>query len=321
MTIKWLFLIITTIYHGLASLLENRIEQPPGQLIDVGGYRLHLYCQGQGTPTVIIDHSLGGLDGYFLIDKIAEITRVCIYDRAGYGWSDISPKKRCSEEIVKELNILLEKANIQPPYILVGDSFGSYNVRLYAHYFPEKVLGLVLGDGLHEQEMLKMPLALRFLKYFFLSGFIFSILGAILGLIRLLGNLKVFELIKPELKKFPIQVTRRVKHFFYRPKHWLTMGREMGNLEESAKQVSAVKDLGNLPIVSVKSKTFFNPSIFNFYMPIRTVNKFRDKMHNKLLKLSSNCQQLEASKSSHFIWIDQPEIILEAIQLLLVRNE
>lgn len=56
-------------------------------------------------------------------------------------------------------------------------------------------------------------------------------------------------------------------------------------------------------------------------MPIRTVNKFRDKMHNKLLKLSSNCQQLEASKSSHFIWIDQPEIILEAIQLLLVRNE
>ncbi|NJO94533.1 MAG: alpha/beta hydrolase, partial [Hydrococcus sp. RM1_1_31] len=73
--------------------------------------------KGQGQITVIIDHSLGGLDGYFLIDEIAKLTRVCIYDRAGYGWSDSSPKQRCSEEIVQELNTLLTKAEIEPPYM------------------------------------------------------------------------------------------------------------------------------------------------------------------------------------------------------------
>lgn len=160
------FLIITTFYHGLTTLVENRRDKPLGERIDVGGYYLHLYLKGQGSPTVIIEHSLGGIDGYFLIDQIAPLTQVCIYDRAGYGWSDNSPKKRCSEEIVRELNLLLEKAEIKPPYILVGNSFGSYNVRLFAHYFPQKVLGLVLTDGLHESEMLKMPLLLRGLKYF-----------------------------------------------------------------------------------------------------------------------------------------------------------
>ncbi len=239
-TFKWLFLIITTTYNLIATYFENKRMQPPGQLIDIGGYRLHLYSQGKGNPTVVIDHSLGGIDGYFLIEELGKITRVCIYDRPGYGWSDMSYKRRCSSEIVKELDTLLNLAGIEPPYILMGNSFGSYNVRLYAHMFPEKVVGIVLTDGLNEKEMLKMPFSLQALKLFFMSGFLMSIFGSVLGIVRLLGNVGVFELIKKELRQFPSATKKIVKRSFYHPQHWLTMWREMWNLDISGRQVSQV---------------------------------------------------------------------------------
>jgi len=318
--IQWLILLFTTSYHGLARWWDTKTYQPPGQRIDIGGYKLHLYSKGQGKPTVIIDHSLGGIDGYFLIDKIAKLTQVCIYDRAGYGWSDSSPKSRSTQEIVQELDSLLNLAGIQPPYILVGDSFGSYNVRFYAHQFPEKVVGIVLTDGLHEVAMLKMPLMLRGLKLFFLSGFAMSILGSILGIVRILGTIGIFELLKKELRQFPPKTRQQVKRSFYHYRHWLTMWRELWNLDRSSYQVSQVKSLGNIPLVSIKASTFFKRSIWNFYMPMQAADTLRDQMHAELLKLSSNCTQIAATRSSHFVWVDEPEIIVAAIQTILVDD-
>ncbi|NES19272.1 MAG: alpha/beta hydrolase [Symploca sp. SIO3E6] len=315
--LNWLFLFTTTIYHIIITWIENRRYQPPGQMINLDGYQLHLYSKGEGNPTVVIEHSLGGIDGYFLIEEIAKITRVCIYDRAGYGWSQMSPKPRCSSEIVKELDTLLYRAGIEPPYLLVGNSFGSYNVRLYAHHFPEKVFGIVLTDGLHEEAMLKMPLRLKALTLFFSSGFAMSILGSILGLVRLLGTVGIFEVIKRELAQFPPETRRMVKRSFYRPQHWLTMWREIWNLEASGRQVIQADNLGDIPLVSIKARTFLNPTIGNLYIPIKAADKLLEKMHTELLKLSTNCRQLLASRSSHFVWIDEPEIILNAIQEVL----
>ena len=283
----------------------------------MGGYKLHLYSRGEGSPTVILDHSLGGIEGYLLIEEIAQITKVCIYDRGGYGWSDCSPNKRSSQQIVKELDAMLVKAGIAPPYILVGNSFGSYNVRLYASQFPEKVVGIVFTDGLHEVAMLNMSLTLRLLQLFFMSGFAMSMLGSTLGLIRLLGMMGTFEIIKKELGKFPSATRQKIKRSFYRSQHWITMWREMWNLEASAKQVHQVSNLGNIPIVSIKSSTFFKRSIWNFYMPISAANQLRDKMHVELLKLSTDCTQIQANRSSHFVWVDEPEAIIEAIQILV----
>ncbi|MEC5029631.1 MAG: alpha/beta hydrolase, partial [Oscillatoria sp. PMC 1051.18] len=318
--INLLIILITTSYHFIATILERRKFQPPGKLIDVGGYKLHLYSKGTGKPTVIIDHSLGGIDGYFLIEELAKITQVCICDRAGYGWSNSSPKPRSSQTIVQELDTVLNLAKIEPPYILVGDSFGSYNVRLYAHQFPEKVIGMVLADGLHEAGLLNMPLSLRALKLFFMSGFLMSIIGSILGIVRILGTIKVFELLKKELRKFPKQILQPVKISFYHHQHWLTMLREMWNLNASSRQVSQANNFGDLPIINIKAKTFFKQSAWNFYLPITAADKLRDKMHGELLKLSTNCTQIQASKSSHFVWIDEPEIILAAIQQLLTNR-
>jgi pimeloyl-ACP methyl ester carboxylesterase len=317
--IRLIFLSLTTSYHLGKTWLENR-QSLPGKLIEVGGFKLHLYTQGKGTPTVILDHSLGGIDGYFLIDEIAKITRVCIYDRPGYGWSEASPKPRCSEVIVRELYELLQQAKIEPPYILVGNSFGSYNVRLYAHYYPEQVLGIILTDGLSETLMLKLPLALKIIKLFFLSGFLISIFGSILGLVRILGNLRFFELVKPELRQFSPKILALVKRSFYRPQHWLTMARELWNLEKSANQVKVANYFLDLPIINIKAKSFFKRSPWNFYLPLNKVDKFRNKMHVNLLQLSKNTTQLLASESSHFVWIDQPQIIITAVKQLMSQS-
>ncbi|MDJ0576600.1 MAG: alpha/beta hydrolase [Xenococcaceae cyanobacterium MO_234.B1] len=314
---QYLFLLITTAYHLFASLQEKNNQPPPGKLIDLGGYRLHLYCQGQGNPTVIIDHSLGGIEGYFLIDSLAKLTQVCIYDRPGYGWSDRSPQSRCSKDIVQELDLLLTKAHIEPPYILVGNSFGSYNVRLYAHLFPEKVVGMVLTDGLHETAMLTMSPKIIALKLFFLSGFLMSVLGSLLGIIRFLGICGVFELLKPQLKKFPKPTIKQVKKSFYSYRHWLTMAQEIWNLNRSGKQLKVANNFGNLPIVSIKSQTFLHPSILNWFFPLAATDKLRDKMHQDLSQLSSNYTQLNANHSSHFVWLDQPEIITHAVEIII----
>ncbi len=312
----YILLLLTTAYNIFASIQEKQ-ELQPGKLINIGGYNLHLSSQGEGNPKVIIDHSLGGIEGYFLIDSIAKITKVCIYDRPGYGYSDSSYRSRCSRNIAEELDLLLTKANIKPPYILVGNSFGSYNVRLYAHLFPEKVQGIVLTDGLHETAMLKMPLKIIALKTLFLLGFIISIFGSLLGVIRLLGICGVFELIKPELKNFPEQTKNQVKKSFYGYSHWLTMAQEIWNLSRSGEQLKIAHDLGNLPIVSIKSQTFLKPNIFTSLLPLKATDKLRDKIHQDLSQLSTNYTQLNADSSSHFVWIDQPKIITQAIEIIL----
>ncbi|MBD2492304.1 alpha/beta fold hydrolase [Aulosira sp. FACHB-615] len=311
-------LLATTFYQAIACLRENR-EPLPGQLIDVGGYHLHLYTAGKSSPTVILEHSLGGMEGYLLVQEIAKLTRVCIYDRAGYGWSNHSPHPRTSQQIVTELDTLLTQAGIAPPYILVGNSFGSYNVRLYAHYFPSKVVGMVLTDGLHETDMLKMSIYLQALKLFFVSGFIMSIFGSILGIIRLLKLVGTFEIIKPELMKFPPVALFPIKRSFCRPKHWITMSRELLNLNNSSRQLQLTRKFAALPIVSIKAHTFFQPSVWTMLLPMKAANNLREEMHKKILNLSTDCVQIDAKKSGHFVWIDQPELIVSAIKLILKK--
>ncbi|WP_041766123.1 alpha/beta fold hydrolase [[Leptolyngbya] sp. PCC 7376] len=319
-SMQLLLLIPTIFFQAIATWLEDQ-ESPPGQLIDIGDYQLHLCISGEAKahPTIIFDHSLGGIEGYFLIEELSRLTRVCIYDRAGYGWSDHSPNPRTSEQIANELDTLLTQAKIEPPYILIGDSFGTYNVRMYTHLFPEKVLGIVLTDGLHEIGMLNMPLALKLLKLFFISGFFMSTLGSMLGIIRLLNVLKIFELLKPELRKFPQHSLKLVKRSFCRPKHWITMSREMINLEESARQVSVAKNFGEMPIMSIKASSFFKPSFLTLFIPLKKANKLRDRMHQELCKLSTNCTQIEANQSGHFVWVDEPHIIINAVKKLLAQ--
>lgn len=325
----WIVL-VTTIYQAIATLLENRIPSP-GQRIDIGGYKLHLYGspsvpspdsqnRWEFMPTIILDHSLGGMEGYLLIDELSKLAPVYAYDRAGYGWSDFSPHKRTSDRIVDELNTLLTLAQIQPPYLLIGDSFGSYNMRLYAHRFPEKVMGLVLTDGLHESGMLAMPWPLKFVQSLFIAGFLMSVLGSVLGIVRVLNTLGIFHLIKPSLRRCNPRAVQSVTRSFCRPKHWITMTQELWNLANSGRHLKEAGNLGDLPLVSIKAHRFFLPSPLMSLLPLGLMDRLRDDMHDQLLTLSTQSVQLAADQSDHFVWVEQPEAMVEAVKIILNKE-
>ncbi len=315
-----LFLAVTTTYHAIASAIDTRQTKPPGQLIDIAGRWHHLYQVGSAHadgPTIVFDHSLGGLEGYLLSEQLAELAPVCLCDRPGYGWSQPSAYPRTSQQIVQELDQVLTQAGVAPPYLLVGESFGSYNLRLYAHTFPEKVVGLVLTDGLHESGMLHLPLSLQLLKAFFTLSFGIAQLGAMLGIVRLLGQLGLFELLKPELRQFSPQKVGWIKRSFYRRTHWTTMTREMLDLDASGRQLQATSDLGDLPIINIKATNFLRPRFFGIGIAFSPADRLRDHMHDRLLGLSTHCQRRLAEGSSHFVWVDRPDVIWAAVEDLL----
>src|SRR5436305_15119662 len=107
---------------------------PPGTLVDVGGWRLHLNCTGEvraAQPTVILEAGSGdfSVEWSLVQPGVAEFARVCSYDRAGDGWSDLGPHPRTFRQIVYELHTLLDKAGVKPPLVLVGHSYGGGLVR------------------------------------------------------------------------------------------------------------------------------------------------------------------------------------------------
>ncbi len=321
MWLRNLILLCTTAYQIWCCRQEDQTP-PPGKIYDIGDCKLHLYRRGRSRPnepTVILDHSLGGVEGYLLIDDIAEFADVCIYDRAGYGWSSNSPNPRNSGEMIQELEALLRQAEIPPPYILVGNSLGSYTMRLYAHTFPEQVAGLILTDGLHEDGMGRLPANIQLMKFIFTAGFLMSVAGSALGFIRILQQLGLFQVITPKLRQYSQAQLAPVLRSFVRPKHWFTMAREMFSLNTSSEQLSDVGSLGPLPVINIKANYFFAPAPLLKPLPLATANNLWTRMHHELMRLSPQSLSLPTQQSGHFVWIDEPDAILEAVDRMLIK--
>src|SRR5215218_8259376 len=139
-------------YEAIMAAGDGRRYPPPGQLVDVGGYRLHLHCIGHGSPTVVLDAGLGAfsLDWGAVQPQIATSTRVCAYDRAGLGWSEPGPTPRSPQQFAAELHALLTNGGVEGPYVLVAHSLSGKTARLFANQHPDEVAGMVLVDTRHE---------------------------------------------------------------------------------------------------------------------------------------------------------------------------
>jgi pimeloyl-ACP methyl ester carboxylesterase len=147
---------LTTLFAGglAAQQVLPDISAPPGQLVDVGGRRLHVICSGAGAPTVVLEAgaSAFAIDWTLVQREIARTNRVCAYDRAGYGWSD-SSTAATRASAATDLHALLRAAGEAPPYVLVGASLGGLLVRLYQADYPNEVVGLVFVDPSSEDRL------------------------------------------------------------------------------------------------------------------------------------------------------------------------
>ena len=147
-------LLVGYIYEPMAEAADAKVYPPPGQLVDVGGYRLHINCTGTGSPTVVIDAGLGDWSttwGGYVQPEVAKTARVCTYDRAGMGWSEAGPLPRDAGQIAKELHTLLQNANIPGPYIMVGHSLGGLPVRVFVHDYASEIAGVVLIESMSSE--------------------------------------------------------------------------------------------------------------------------------------------------------------------------
>ncbi|HXB75205.1 MAG TPA: alpha/beta hydrolase [Candidatus Acidoferrales bacterium] len=146
--------LVGSAYQIFGNLRDPHCFPQRGRSVQVGKLKLNIDCSGHGGPTVILDSGMGvpGVGWAMVQPEVAKFARVCSYDRAGYGWSEAGPKPRTSLQIAKELRALLDASGEKGPYVMVGHSFGGYNVRVFTGMYPNDVVGVVLVDAEHGDE-------------------------------------------------------------------------------------------------------------------------------------------------------------------------
>jgi pimeloyl-ACP methyl ester carboxylesterase len=141
----------------LDSVSAQSPKEPPkpiGEMVELGGHRIHIRCTGKGTPTVVIENGFEeySFDWILVQSEVEKFTRVCTYDRAGYAWSEPGPKPRTFAQINLELHEVLAQLGERAPYVLVGHSFGGPVIRNYALLYPKEISGMVLAESVAEDQ-------------------------------------------------------------------------------------------------------------------------------------------------------------------------
>jgi len=285
--------LVGIMYESRAEAADAKAYPPPGQMVDVGGYRLHINCTGTGSPTVVVESGWGDMSATWgwVQPEVSKITRICTYDRAGMGWSESSPQPRTAREYAKELHTLLTKANEPGPYVLVGHSMGAFTVIMYAHDYPAEVSGLVLVDA-QDLPTSKVATYQPAPKPGGTSAYLSSLLARI-GLVRLLsGPLGSVE-------DLPDGDKQAYTALAVAPRSVQTFADEGMGMSEGGAQARAVTSLGALPLI------------------VLSRGKDLDAKHSAaqtdLLQFSTDSQQLFAEQSGHHIMIDQPDVAIAAI--------
>jgi pimeloyl-ACP methyl ester carboxylesterase len=304
----------TTLYQTLASSSDLKTYPPPGLLVNVGDYHLHIHCTGQGSPTVVLEAGMSGwsTDWTLVQPQIAATTRVCSYDRAGYGWSESGSQPRDSQQISSELHSLLLGAGIQGKYMLVGHSLGGLFVQMYAKRYPKEVAGIVLVDSVHPAQSLRMKEDVR-RKY---EGDLttltrFSSLAAPSGLLRLTNQ--------PETiiaDKLPVEYQKITRALAFQTKAYRALADEMVSFEVSQLEVQQAGSLPKVPI------TVLSSSLVNDFPPGFSSNPIKtlwDELQRELPSQGSKAIHLKAQKSGHYIHLDQPELVIEALLNMLEK--
>jgi pimeloyl-ACP methyl ester carboxylesterase len=296
---------------NLAQTTDTAKNPPPpiGKLVDVGGYRVHLYCTGAGSPTVVIVGAGFSFNWGLIQPEVAKFTQVCSYDHSGIGWSDSGPADSCSLR-VNEVHTALKNLGIKGPYVLVGHSLGGLVARIYEGRYPEETAGIVLVD--HAVDFRELT-----------SGPMKPPGGASVpppsGPTSTPntpapnpGGPVSIE-IDPNFGKLSAR-DRELHLWFMAQMRSQTALRRNEDINPRcfADAEAVAKEhphpLGDKPLVDVSTDENRTPDYI--------------KLQNQLLSLSQNSKEMIAEKSGHFIIIDRPDVVIDAISRVVrsVRN-
>jgi pimeloyl-ACP methyl ester carboxylesterase len=303
-------------YQAIADARDRRRYAPLGRLVDVNGHRLHIYCLGRGSPTVVLEAGLshGALEWSPVQAEVAKFTHVCAYDRAGHGWSDPGPKPRTSQRIAEELHTLLTRAGIEAPYVLVGQSIGGLHARLFASLYPGEVVGMVLVDSSHEDQRDHLPwrsLKSRLLEELNWQRYRLNPLWARLGLLRLRRQPGG----APEALPSDVRPMARAMGVRSQAYDWIFT--EGPAIETCEAQARAARPLGDVPLIVLSAHFRGCPP----GVPSEQEESYRQRsdrawmqLQRELTQLSTQSTHIVVEESGHNIHLDRPGVVVDAIR-------
>jgi pimeloyl-ACP methyl ester carboxylesterase len=302
------------LYQTLASRHDRSKHPPPGSLVDVGSYRLHIYCLGAGSPTVVLEAAQGGdwLEWSLVQDGIAEFSQVCAYDRAGLGWSDPVRSPLRSSQVARSLHTLLGKAGIEGPYVMVGHSIGGIYVRAFGNQYPDEVAAIVLLDSSHEEQRRRFPQ--EFLELEDSETGLLSLCRytAPLGLVRLVGAMEEYA------SEAPYGAEQREMYLasMNRTHYCRTLLNEQAPSIVDASQPSLPPSLSDIRLYVVTAGISWGEGV-----PPGDTRELLERAYQvwrelqlELAALSSNSTRIVAENSRHYIQHDQPGLVVDVIQ-------
>jgi len=299
-------------YEVFASSQDATRNPPPGRLVDVDGLQLHLNCFGQGGPTVVFDAGageIGSLAWGTVPAEVAADTRVCTYDRAGFGWSSPGPMPRTAGQVVLELHALLNSAGESGPFVLVGHSLGGKHMRLYAARYPDDVVGMVLVDARHEDvDSALGPEALQVELDQTKQFRELEVALRRLGITRALGPW-LAGLAGPEVRDLQ-------PFYFVQQGHPAAAEANMSEISSYVQSNAQLRveagTLGDMPLtILMRGKPIADPEYWSVWQASQRT----------LAKLSTRGRLIVAEDSGHTIQLEQPQLVVSAVRQTLTLAE
>jgi pimeloyl-ACP methyl ester carboxylesterase len=304
------FLVLAgVVYQFVATKIDEYRYPAPGEMVDVGGHSMHLYCTGEGVaPTVVMDSGLGGtvLDWQLVQPEVAGFARVCTYDRGGAGWSEPGAQPRTSEQFVEELHALLGNAGVQGPYVLVGHSLGGTNMQLYASQYPDEVAGMVLVDSaLEDLDLLSITESLQ-------GSPVWIKIYATIGVVRLANMLGPvgypFSELPPDSVDEALAISTSTRQLYESADETSSIG------ESFEQQLAAPMLLGDKPLIVLTAGPLQLEGMDLSQGQMDQMDEAHTRSQAALTQASQNSEQIIAEDSGHYIHLEQPDLVIDAIR-------
>jgi pimeloyl-ACP methyl ester carboxylesterase len=318
-----LFFVLLMIVGVAHAQDGSKLPPAPGDLVDVGGYKLHIYCMGEGSPTVIMDAGIPDWSLHLraVQESISEFTRVCAFDRAGYGWSEAGSEPRTSQQIVDELKALLDNGMIEGPYVLVGHSFGGLNMILFANENPDQVAGVVLVDSSHPDQLERLAAVPELIA---LQDAEIEAYKALEEQVKQ-GQIKAEDVLPMAPEGIAEDLRPAWAELFIQPKNLEASVLEYASLADSAAQVKENGTLGDIPLVVIAhgmatADSLPPEALEQLGITRETLDTFdtiwRELQEDHLTR-STQSTLVIAENSTHYVYLSEPELVVDAIRGLV----